>query len=142
MFERWKEKREQTKARNMAILESRYWREHALLRHCIEVMRGSCTVAPMELHEAAVAVVNIAMQEDTWQTLEELIDIPEDFMPETVYLVWDDPKLPVMKTPWVLADKYLLDVQAVAYRTFLVSEKLDRIISFDEDGRPKLYSVA
>ena len=141
MFEKWKEKREQTMARNKAILESKYWREHALLRYCIEVMRGSCTVAPVDMHEAAIAAVNIALSEDTWRTLEELIDIPEDFMPETVYIVWDDPKLPVLRAPWVLADKYLRDIRAVADRSFLVSEYLDRIISFDDDGTPMLYSV-
>ena len=141
MFEKWKEKREQTMARNKAILESRYWREHVLLRYCIEVMRGSCTVAPMAMHEAAVAAVNIALTEDTWRTLEELIDIPEDFMPETVYMVWDDSKLPVLRAPWLLVDKYLRDVRAVADRTFLVSEHLDRILSFDEEGKPMLYSI-
>ena len=141
MFEKWKEKREQTMARNKAILESRYWREHVLLRYCIDVMRGSCTVAPMAMHEAAVAAVNIALTEDTWRTLEELIDIPEDFMPEMICIVWDDPKLPVLRAPWLLVDKYLLDVQAVANRTFLVSEHLDRILSFDEEGKPMLYSI-
>ena len=141
MFERWKEKREQTMARNRAILESKYWREHVLLRHCIEVMRGSCTVAPIDMHEAAIAAVNIALTEGSWRKLEELIDIPEYFMPESIYLVWDDPKLPVLRAPWLLADKYLSDVRAVANRSFLVSEHLDRIISFDEDGCPILYSV-
>ena len=141
MFERWKEKREQTMARNRAILESKYWREHVLLRHCIEVMRGSCTVAPIDMHEAAIAAVNIALTEGSWRKLEELIDIPEDFMPELIYLVWDDPKLPVLRAPWVLADKYLWDVRSVANRCFLVSEHLDRILSFDEDGNPMLYSV-
>ena len=141
MFEKWKEKREQTMARNKAILESKYWREHVLLRHCIDLMRGSCTVAPMAMHEAAVAAVNIALTEDTWRTLEELIDIPEDFMPEMIYIVWDDPKLPVLRAPWLLVDKYLRDVRAVADRTFLVSEHLDRILSFDEEGKPMLYSI-
>ena len=75
MFEKWKEKREQTMARNKAILESKYWREHVLLHHCIDLMRGSCTVAPMDMHEAAVAAVNIALSENCWQTLEELIEI-------------------------------------------------------------------
>ena len=141
MFEKWKEKREQTMARNKAILESNYWREHVLMRHCIDLMRGSCTVAPMDLHEAAVAAVNIALAEDRWATLEELIDIPEDFLPEQIFLVWDDPKLPVLKAPWILADRYLTDVRAVANRSFLVSENLDRILSFDDEGRPILYDV-
>ena len=141
MFEKWKEKREQTMARNKAIAESKYWREHALLRRCIECMRGSCTVAPMEIHEAAVAAVNIALAENTWRILEELIGIPEDFLPETVYLVWDDPKLPVLKAPWILADKYLSDIRLVADRCFLVSENLDRILSFDGEGKPMLYAI-
>ena len=142
MFERWKEKREHTKARDKAIRESMYWREHALLHACIGRMQGSCTVAPMELHEAAIAVVNIALLENRWTTLRDLIDLPADFMSENVFLVWDDPKLPVLRTPWVLADRYLHDVRAVADRTYLVGENLDRILSFDEEGHPLLYSVA
>lgn len=139
MFEKWKEKREAAKARNKAVAESQYWKEHAQLRHCIQSMRGSCTVAPMELHEASVAAVNIALQEDTWTLMAE---IPEDFMPQSVYLVWDDEKLPVLKAPWDLTQQYLPDVQAVAGQTFLVSESLDRIIWFDGTGQFRLYSIA
>ena len=63
-------------------------------------------------------------------------------MPEHVFLVWDDPKLPVLRSPWKMAERYLQDVRAVSDRTFLVSEYLNRIISFDEEGQPLLYSVA
>ena len=139
MFERWKEKREQTKARNMAILESRYWREHALLRHCIEVMRGSCTVAPMELHEAAVAVVNIALQEDTWTSTSQ---VSEQFLAQNIYIVWDNEKIPVLKAPRELAIENLPAITAVAAKTFLVSETLDRIIWLDANGHIQLYSIA
>ena len=142
MFEKWKEKREQTMARNKAILESKYWREHALLRYCIEVMRGSCTVAPVDMHEAAIAAVNIALSEDTWRTLEELIDIPEDFMPETVYIVWDDARLPVLKAPWELVIENLEDVLCVNLITVLVAETMDRIVWIDSHGTIKLYSIA
>ncbi len=139
MFERWKEKREQSKARNMAILESRYWREHAPLRHCIEVMRGSCTVAPMELHEAAVAVVNIALQEDTWTSTSQ---ISEQFLAQNIYIVWDNEKIPVLKAPRELAIENLPAITAVAAKTFLVSETLDRIIWLDANGHIQLYSIA
>lgn len=142
MFEKWKAKREAAKARSKAVAESQYWKNHALLRTCLQQMRGSCTVAPMELHEAAVAAVNIALQEDAWQQLAELSDILQDLMPDTVYLVWDDEKLPVLKAPWVLAEQNLPDVRAVAGQTFLVSEELDRILWFDGSGQIKLYSIA
>lgn len=141
MFEKWKERREERNARNKAIAESQYWREHIQLRHCIRLMQGCCTVAPWDLHEAAVAAANIALLEDTWQLAAELTDIPEDFPPEHVFLVWNDPKLPVLKAPWALAKQYLADVRAVAEQTFLVSEHLDRIIWFDRDSCIRLYSV-
>lgn len=139
MFEKWKEKREQTKARNMAILESRYWREHVLLRHCIELMRGSCTVAPMELHEAAVAVVNIALREDTWTSTSQ---VSEQFLAQNIYIVWDNEKIPVLKAPRELAIENLPAITAVAAKTFLVSETLDRIIWLDANGHIQLYSIA
>ena len=141
MFEKWKEKRAEKKAKNDAIAKSQYWKDHALLRSCLQAMRGSCTLAPVELHEAAIAVVNIAMQEDNWNRLEELIDIPGDFFGNTVFIVWNDEKLPVLKAPWVLVEENLADVRAVADQTFLVCETMDRIIWFDRDGRIRLYSL-
>lgn len=141
MFAKWKEKRAEKKAKNDAIAKSQYWKDHALLRSCLQAMRGSCTLAPVELHEAAIAVVNIAMQEDNWNRLEELIDIPGDFFGNTVFIVWNDEKLPVLKAPWVLVEENLADVRAVADQTFLVSETLDRIIWFDRGGRIRLYSL-
>ena len=139
MFERWKEKREQTMARNRAIAESQYWKTHPQLQICLQAMRGSCTLAPVEMHEAAIAVVNIAMQEDTLQDADR---IPVGFPGNTVYLVWDDPKLPVLKAPWALVEEHLTDVCTVSCRTFLVSETLDKIIAYDDAGSLKLYSVA
>ena len=141
MFAKWKEKRAEKKAKNDAIAKSQYWKDHALLRSCLQAMRGSCTLAPVELHEAAIAVVNIAMQEDNWNRLEELIDIPGDFFGNTVFIVWNDEKLPVLKAPWVLVEENLADVRTVADQTFLVSETMDRIIWFDRDGRIRLYSL-
>ena len=138
MFAKWKEKRAKKKAKNDAIAESQYWKNHALLRSCLQAMRGSCTLAPVELHEAAIAVVNIAMQEDNWAFAAE---IPADLLADTVFLVWDDEKLPVLKAPWVLVEENLTDVRAVADQTFLVSETLDRIIWSDRDGRIRLYSL-
>ena len=138
MFAKWKEKRAEKKAKNDAIAKSQYWKDHALLRSCLQAMRGSCTLAPVELHEAAIAVVNIAMQEDNWILADE---IPADLLADTVFLVWDDEKLPVLKAPWVLVEENLTDVRAVADQTFLVSETLDRIIWFDRDGRIRLYSL-
>ena len=134
-----KQRMEEKKARAKAIAESRQWRTNPLLQDCLQAMRGSCTVAPPELHEAAIAAVNIALSEDLWQKTET---IPGDFLPETVFLVWDDPKIPVLKALWVLVKDNLDQITAVAPKTFLVSENLDRIVRIDEQGIIKLYSVA
>lgn len=142
MFASWKEKLAQKKAKNRAISESQYWKDHPRLRSCLQAMRGSCTVAPMDMHEAAIAVVNIALREDNWTLLEEPINIPGDFFTDTVFLVWDDEKLPVLKAPWAMVEENLKDVSAVAGQTFLVAESMDRILWFDAHGRTRLYSIA
>lgn len=141
MLAKLKQKLEQKKSRNKAIAESQHWKQNALLRDCLQAMRGSCTVAPMELHEAVIAVVNIALREDHWTELEELIDIPADFLTGTVYIVWDEAKLPVLKAPWDMAGENLTDIRAVAFETFLVSETMDRIIHFGDRGGIRLYDV-
>ncbi len=142
MFASWKEKLTRKKAKEKAIAESRRWKDNALLQDCLQAMRGNCTVAPMDMHEAAITAVNIALQENSWTQLDELIDIPDDFFADTLFIVWDDETLPVLKTPGFLADKCLPDVQAVSNQTFLMAETMDRIIWFDAHNRIRLYSIA
>ena len=138
MFEQWKRKREAKKAKDLAIAEAQYWKNHPRLRVCLQAMRGSCTLASQELHEAAIAVVNIALMEGAWETVES---VPEDFMEDAVFLVWNDEKLPVLKAPWDLAKENLPEITAVAEKTFLVAQTLDRIVWFG-DRTVKLYSIA
>ena len=138
MFEEWKRKREAKKAKDQAIAEAQYWKNHPRLRVCLQAMRGSCTLASQELHEAAIAVVNIALMEGAW---EQAAAVPADFMEDAVFLVWNDEKLPVLKAPWDLAKENLPEITAVAEKTFLVAETLDRIVWFG-DGSLKLYSIA
>ena len=137
-----KQRMEEKKARAKAIAESRQWRTNPLLQDCLQAMRGTCTVLPMDLHEAAETAVNIALREDIWTEVPELIDIPDTFLGETVYIIWDEATLPVLKAPWVMVDKNLHDIRCVCHHTFLVAETLDRIIWFDGLGRIKLSSIA
>ena len=142
MLRELKEKLEAKKAKAKAIPQSRQWKTNALLQDCLQAMRGSCTVLPMELHEAAQMSVNIALREDTWSEVPELNDIPENFLGETVFIIWDEATLPVLKAPWDLVSENLCDVRCVCHHTFLVAETMDRIIWFDGLGRIKLYSIA
>ena len=130
---------EAKKAKNRAIAASQYWKTHALLQECLQLLRGSCTVVPMELHEAVVAAANIALREDTWTPAEK---IPEDFLAQTVYILWDDARLPVFQASREPVLQYLDDVTAVAPETYLISETLDRIVRCDHRGKCLLYSVA
>lgn len=141
MFAALKQKMEEKKARARAIAESKRWKNDALLQDCLQALRGSCTVAPMELHEAAETAVNIALKEDTWITLEELSDIPGDFYDGMLYIIWDEATLPVLRAIGKLVEENLYDVRCVNHHTFLVTETMDRILWFDGLGRIKLYSI-
>lgn len=138
MFMQWNRKRAAKRAKDQAIAEAQYWKNHPRLRVCLQAMRGSCTLASQELHEAAIAVVNIALMEGPWETVES---VPEDLPEDAVFLVWNDEKLPVLKAPWDLAKENLPKITAVAEKTFLVAETLDRIMWFG-DRTVKLYSIA
>lgn len=138
MLSALKQRLEARKARAKAIAASQYWKTHALLQVCLQALRGSCTVVPMELHEAAVAAVNIALQEDTWTPAEQ---IPPEFLARTVYIVWDDAQVPVFQADRGPVLQSLDDVTAVAHETYLVSETMDRIVRCDHWGKCLLYSV-
>jgi len=139
MLLNWKKRIEEKRAKNQAVAESQYWKTHPFLQQCLQAMRGSCTLASSELHEAAIAAVNIAFREGTWTSVTQL---PENFLSQTLYLVWDDEKIPVLKAPRHLTMENLSAVTAVAEKTFLVAETMDRIIWFDGHNQIKLYSIA
>ena len=142
MLSALKKKLEEKKARARAVSESMGWRTNALLQDCLQALRGSCTVVPVQMHEAVETAVNIALREENWTTLEELIDIPEDFFDGMLYIVWDEAHLPVLKAVGRLVDENLHDVRCVCHHTFLMTETMDRILWFDGLGRIKLYSIA
>ena len=138
MLSALKQRLEAKKAKARAIAASGYWKTHAHLQECLQALRGSCTVAPMELHEAAIAAVNIALQENTWIMAEK---IPGDFLPQTVYIVWNDAQLPVFQAILQPVLEILDDVTAVAHETYLVSETMTRIVRCDNRGKCQLYSI-
>lgn len=138
MFANWKQKLESKRQRKKAVSDSQHWKHHPSLQNLLQQMRGGCTVAPIDLHEAMIAVVNIAFAEDAWTIASQ---VPEGFLPDTVYIVWNDAFLPVLK-----ADRDLLltnaeHMTAVASDTYLVSETMDRVVHFG-CGVLRLYSVA
>ena len=139
MFANWKEKLTAKKAKNKAFEESRHWKTNTLLQDRLQAMRGSCTMVPAEIHEAVITAVNIALQENIWT---EQSEIPEDFAPGMVCIVWNEAHLPVLRAPWNVVKEDLDDVRRVNSDTFLVAQSMDRILWFDSHGRIKLYSVA
>lgn len=138
MLSALKQRLEAKKAKARAIAASGYWKTHTQLQECLQALRGSCTVAPMELHEAAIAAVNIALRENTWTSAER---IPVDFLPQSVYIVWDDAQLPVFQAILQPVLDILDDVTAVAPETYLVSETMTRIVRCDHLDKCLLYSI-
>ena len=138
MFAKWKEKLAAKKANDHAVDESRKWKKNALFQDCLHAMRGSCTVAPMDLHEAAIAAVNIAIREGTWA---ELSGVSEDLFSGMVYLVWGEATLPVLRAPWAVAVENLKWIQIVDPNAFIVAETMDKILWFSVHDRISLYNI-
>lgn len=138
MFSNWKEKLAAKKEKNKCYEESRHWKTNALLQECLQAMRGSCTIAPPEMYEAAIAAVNIAMKENIWTKPDE---IPADLFSDTVYVVWDDARLPVVMAHWNAAQEKFEDLRTVNPNTFLVAQTMDRILWFHVQDGLKLYSI-
>ena len=139
MLRELKERMDAKRAKARAIEESKYWKGHPVMLACLQAMRGSCTLAPQELHEAAIAAVNIAIREGSWIHTQS---VPADFLSGVVYIVWADEKLPVLCAPWELAQQHLPVILSDQFDTLLVSETMERIIWFAVDGEKKLYSIA
>ena len=138
MFVSLKRRLMERKRLKQAVNDSQHWKHHPALQSCLQAMRGSCTVASMELHEAVAAVVNIALTEDNWNQTDK---IPPDFLDQKVYIIWDDPLLPVLMTERELLMENLSHVSTVTRNVFLVSQTMDRAVHLT-CGTLRLYSVA
>lgn len=138
MFAKWKEKLAAKKAHAQAVDESRKWKNNALFQDCLHAMRGSCTVAPMELHEAAITAVNIAIREGTWA---EFSEVSEDLFGGTVYLVWGEATLPVLSAPWAVTAENLKWIRIVDRDAFIVAESMDKILWFSANDRISFYNI-
>ena len=139
MFGFRKRKREEKKNLEEALRSAQEWKRDPHLQECLGALRGDCTVAPMELHEAITAVVNIAHREGCWTGAET---IPGDFFPEQVYLLWNKETLPAFRCRTDAALEQLERIRSVAEETYVIGGNMDRVVWFDGDGHIRLYSVA
>ena len=138
MFAFLKKKLQRNSEKHQGFHYAQQWKQNPLLQDCFATLRGSFTVAQAYHQEALEAAVAIALTEDSWS---EAAEIPADFLGDRCYIFWNDPTLPVLlcHSPEVLAS--LPQVCAVSKETFLISETMDRIIYFKDNGH-KLYSIA
>ena len=124
--------------RNRAIADSQHWKHHPQLQDFLQTMRGRCTVVPIATHEALTAVVNIALQENTWT---QVWQIPSDFLTDTAYVIWNSPLLPVFQADREELIKNLVSLTAVEPETYLVCQTMDRVVRLFK-GEIRLYSVS
>ena len=137
MLSALKRKLESKKQAKKAVAESQHWKHDPQLQSFLQAMRGSCTVAPIVMHEAVAAVVSIALQEDAWTRTDRL---PEGFLSESVYIIWNDDRLPALKADRGLLLQSLACATAVAPDTYLVSETMDRAVHLGHGGL-RLYDL-
>lgn len=141
MFSKWKKMLAGKKANNEAFEESRKWKNNAALQNCLQAMRGSCTLAPVQLHEAVICAINIALAENIWTDFPGTTDFPADFHSGMVYVVWNDAHMPVLTAHANAVKENIGSILCVNHETFLVAQSMDRIIWFREQEHIKLYSI-
>ena len=126
MFADWKRKREEKKARDKAIAESRYWKTHPRLQVCLQAMRGSCTVAPVQMHEAAI-VDGANKFQQIWN-----ITIPGMLPTIVLQLILNVGQMMNISfdRPYVLGNTLVQDycdvLSTFVYRTGITNAKFDR----------------
>lgn len=113
--------------------QTRKWRSNALFQDCLTALRGACTVVSSDHQAACEAVVFDAQTGGSWKAaaMEDLNGQP---LPDTVYILWDEPSLPVLRCPGPMAMEHIADVTAVSTETWLISESMEQIIHFTKDG--------
>lgn len=121
----------QNKPRGKTMEQSKTWKANALFQECLTTLRGQCTVAPSDLQAACEMAVFAAQTESAWRPISRP---GQDWAQGTLYILWDEPTLPVLRCPGHGVLAHLDTVCAVSNETWLIREDFTAVLRFSADG--------
>lgn len=143
MTEEQKKRLAKLKVKNKDYVLAKQWEKNVMLQECLSSLNNQWTIADSDMSIMCFkAIASFACRriEPTKeiQTVNEITDI---WIGQSIYIVWDEATLPVLKCDFQTVKKSIDDVLSVAFDTWILSEELDKMIHFSHNGRISIFQV-
>lgn len=147
MNEQQKKRYEELKRKNAKAIKEKErekgWKSNALLQECLEALGTTETSLPVEEQEGIVDKFNEKLEKLFQFQKEEHGSIDSVRMEDmqSVYLIWDRMDLPVLRTDFASVKRNIIDVEALDFDTWIVSEDMEHFVCLDFSDKVIEYSL-
>ena len=133
------EKYEKLKNKNRDYIIKKAWKRNILLQECLNALGSNKKVFTIEEQQEILRKFNIKLTKllkgNRKKELQSIQKLASQWTDESVYIIWDEEKLPIIETNFKSVLDYKDDITSIAFETWIVTVKMDKFIQFDDRNR-------
>lgn len=133
------EKYEKLKNKNRDYIIKKAWKRNILLQECLNALGSNKKVFSIEEQQEILRKFNIKLTKllkgNRKKELQSIQKLASQWTDESVYIIWDEEKLPIIETNFKSVLDYKDDITSIAFETWIVTVKMDKFIQFDDRNR-------
>ena len=133
------EKYEKLKNKNRDYIIKKEWKRNILLQECLNALGSNKKVFSIEEQQEILKKFNIKLtkllkgnRKKEFQSIQKLAS---QWINKSVYIIWDEEKLPIIETNFKSVLDYKDDITLVAFETWIFTVKMDKFVQFDDRNR-------
>lgn len=143
MNETMKKRYQELKSSNRIHIRERRWESNALLQECLSILGNDKKILSMEKQQQILAEFNSDLPRLINSNRKKCVQSIQELLPQwinkSVYIIWDEEKLPIIQTDFECVLDYIDDIVAVAFETWVVAIEMNQFIQFD--ARNKIIEI-
>ncbi len=139
MNEEIKRRYQELKNRSREHIKEKNRESNILLQECLSVLGNSKMILAPEQEREILDKFNSKLPSIMNSNIKKnVLTIQEMFsqwISKQVYIIWDKEGLPIIQTDFECVIKYIDEVLAVSFETWVVAEDMNQFIQFDDANR-------
>lgn len=139
MNEEIKRRYQELKNRSREHIKEKNRESNILLQECLSVLGNSKMILAPEQEREILDKFNSKLPSIMNSNIKKNVLTIQEMFPQwiskQVYIIWDKEGLPIIQTDFECVIKYIDEVLAVSFETWVVAEDMNQFIQFDDANR-------
>lgn len=141
MNEETKKRYQELKNRNREYVNEKNRESNVLLQECLIVLGNSTVILDAEQESRILKKFNAKLLDvinsDRKRYVLSIQEVLPRWINKQIYIIWDNAGLPIIRTDFECVIKYIDDILAVSFETWIVTEDMNQFIQFEDRNRIK-----